>query len=1497
MFKLKRWLALLLMGMAGGILMISGAASAMNVQKVDTDKLLAKEADFKLDSKAENEDFKLDVQIPQGLSKRITYHNADENFCRGVFNGHKVDFIKLTGSNGKNKLNRQAKVVATYPYIGTYKNQRVGAKVTFSNFSSPLYVCHNFYYGFWSSYRPNSEADVNVKIIDANGNPVKMENSYLSIGSLNGLESKNGSEYIGMKNYNSAYMVSEPTCLKTYKSINGKIDVIGGQRTGHYDYEWHDNVGALYFERSTVAMNFNGNADLLFGQNRTGSWFAINSTPLQPYVESPKKFVSANGSDVNEKNVLKNQKVVWKITQKMPVKGITCNSSFKSLEFVDKMDKKLEILKDDVSLNDDKGNKYSFNDVGTVSVDSNNVLRIKTKESFYTNSALYDGRTFSISIPTKAKSTGKIENTGQTVVNNQTLNSNSVSVNVVPPNFPAPVKTASVSQVSFDGKEFTYDVKQQVNKFNTDIFDKYSQMSFDDKVPDSLQVTDVQILKDGTDVTGQVGSVYGRNGRGFYNNERNHVHCDFSSGYLDKMSLDGETYTMRIHVKYTAHKLQSQETEIRNSAEVRINNDGKTASATVKVPEVSITKRDNKFRKTSNRNTFDSTKNETVRYTLTALYTNKWHPWGSSFKDNMPGNATLDTNSIKVTYYDPMTGEHQNLNVNDYFTNKSDSKHLELVMNKDKDGKSGSTDKFINSQVTVTYDMTIHGNSYWSGGYSDKPGTKYYNAGTGKITVPNIATWKENQDDNAPVLKAEADVTTDARSSSLQKSAAQSTFDYSKEQTLSYTLSATFGNLTYPKGAVLRDAMPENCTLDTNSIRMKLTDPSGKTSEVKASDYFTNKSDSKHIELIMNKNMQESSMRMFVNSKLTVIYNMKISGNADWSDYYNSAAHRIAVPNTATFTDSESPDKTTHSSTATITTQCQEPSITAYIAQDNGNFMQGTKKVHYSRNSTDSSEKAVTTAYKVVIGNYRKVSTLSVLAASPEGFDISRVVTRNSISNNAEAKSQDYTGTGLALSASGNSARAEKTNAQSLVGKSFTMIVKTAPTVRNWQKYAKLAGNTGSYRAGLSLTYRSSGGADGKNIYANTVSATVPNVYEYKPLASVKTADGKLKYYGKLSGLAVSASNPTTFTSNAVTLNGSSVALPGGIKTSQSQNIVTSLNAANKAEVKANNDLENADRAVIVTDSKLNAGESDTGIKTDFAPMNSGKITKANTLYLNSYGQINYYDYDNGKISRKVLNEAYVFSAKFDEPQAKGGYGIYNPNSFKAVCYNDFADIADKFATVFTDRDGLTDAGYIAKHGNVYTEKLDFTSKTGNADISNIDTVLGKTTLNAADRNRNLKQTVLGTTGADETDHALKQARENELHLTPQAHYLNLNYRFNHRGLTNGKQFLVKADNKYPAYNTSQTFDSGYDGGHRLYLRDWLKDGSYRTNYSCNGFGSLNRMSLNVDQSIRIYGRRYLSKEHGFNKGGEISVQPAMSDKDYNIKGGSQSLQNWLGNY
>lgn len=1494
-----------------GISFMTSTSNAMNVQKIDTDKLLAKEADFKLDSKAENEDFKLDVWIPKGLSKRITYHNADENFCRGVFNGHKVDFIKLTGSNGKNKLNRQAKVVATYPYIGTYKNQRVGAKITFSNFSSPdwldLYICHNFYYGFWSSYRPNSEADVNVKIIDANGNPVKMENSYLSIGSLNGLESKNGSEYIGMKNYNSAYMVSEPTCLKTYKSINGKIDVIGGQRTGHYDYEWHDNVGALYFERSTVAMNFNGNADLLFGQNRTGSWFAINSTPLQPYVESPKKFVSANGSDVNEKNVLKNQKVVWKITQKMPVKGITCNSSFKSLEFVDKMDKKLEILKDDVSLNDDKGNKYSLNDVGTVSVDSNNVLRIKTKESFYTNSALYDGRTFSISIPTKAKSTGKIENTGQTVVNNQTLNSNSVSVNVIPPAFPSPVKTASTDKVNFDGKPFTYDVKQQVNNLNSDIFEKYSQMSFDDKIPDSMKVNDVQILDgDGKDVKDGAGKLSTS-----YNGEKNHVHFDFNKNYLDSMKMNGETYTMRISCTYVAHKLYYWEKEINNTATVNINDEPKTASVKINVPENPPEgwKRDPALTKTTATKTFDGTKDQTVSYTLKANYGNERVPWGSSLTDNMPDNCTLDKNSIRMQYADTMNGgKKENININDYFTNESTDKQLRLVMNRDKDGKKDSTHIFINSQLIVTYNMKIKGNAVWSGGYKDM-GMSYYDSKSDKITVPNVATFIDSQCDGQ-TFQAKAFISTNANHANLTKRANVGLFDYSKDQTVKYALNADFGNLHNPEGASLEDNMPDNCTLDRNSVKATRIASDGTTHAVNIADFFTDYSTDKKIKLVLNK----GNVNEFVNSKLVVTYDMKIKGNSDWSNYYDKDTHKIRVPNSATFIDGQGGQKFTD--TVSVTTDCQEPNITAYIAQDDNNFVQGAKKVHYSdyydrQNSKDFSTKAITVAYKIVVGNYQKMDYLWV-TPRPSNHPDMKVVSatlRNSLTNaNEQSEYRNYTNFVLNDNETRHNVENGNPNfvirgnqAQAWSGKTAYWIVKMNASVENYDEYAKLNNNEETFAGCMAI----SKGSEGINRYSNKVGAVLPNIYEYQPLASEQFANGTLKYYAKVKGLAVNAQAPTSFPNQGqpVKLNNATVSLPDGIKTSQSRNIVASLtNASKNANVTVTNDLNNPNKAVVITNKKCETKAVDDGIRNDFDSQPK-TIAKANALYLNPYKQINYYDYDNHVIARKELNEAYVFNAKYEHPKAKGGYGIINSNGLTVVGFSnpESENVQSKYKTIFTDKDNLADVGYLAKHGNSYTEALDFDKSVKTVDEKSIDSVLSKDKLNATDKTKNLKRDVLGyETGADgkETRHELKLSRESELHLTPQAYALHIDYKFNHKYLNNGNQLFVNADNRYSDYNSNNgSVTTGDDGGNRLYLKNWLKDGDYQTNYSLNNIGYRNRMSLNLNQPIQIYGRRYLSKTRGFNTGGEISVQPTISDSDYHVSGGNADLQGWLGSY
>lgn len=473
MFKLKRWLALLLMGTAGGILMLSGTASAMNIQKVDTDKLLAKKADFELDQHAENDNFKVEVQLPDGLKKTVSSFDENADICRGVFKGHKVWRTIFSGSDKSNQLNRKAKIIATFPYIGTYRGQKVGAVETFSNFTSydkaELWLCHNFYYGFWSGFHRGSEMDVNLKIIDEHGKPVSMDNSYLSVGSLNNAEQWSGAEYIGIKNYSQAFMVSDPTNCQQYKSLNGKLDVLGGnKKEGDYIYEWHDKIGGLYFERSTVAMHFNGNANLLFGQDRVGSWFAINSTPLQPYLDKPvKEVVDKKGSSADGKTVLVNQKEKWRINQTMPVKGTTCNSSFKTLAFVDKMDSRLKILKDEIYLWDNKGHSWKVSDVADVSIGSDNTVKASLKDSFCHNADIYDGRRLTLEIATRAKSDGSIENHAETVANGQSLTSNTVSVNVKNPVYPSPVKSASVSQVSFDGKEFTYDVKQQKHLIDT----------------------------------------------------------------------------------------------------------------------------------------------------------------------------------------------------------------------------------------------------------------------------------------------------------------------------------------------------------------------------------------------------------------------------------------------------------------------------------------------------------------------------------------------------------------------------------------------------------------------------------------------------------------------------------------------------------------------------------------------------------------------------------------------------------------------------------------------------------------------------------------------------------------------------------------------------------------------------------------------------------------------------------------------------------------------
>ena len=1065
-----------------------------------------------------------------------------------------------------------------------------------------------------------------------------------------------------------------------------------------------------------------------------------------------------------------------------------------------------------------------------------------------------------------------------------------------------PVKTASVDKVSFDGKPFTYDVKQQVNNLNSDIFEKYSQMSFDDKIPDSLKVNDVQILDgDGKDVKDGAGKLSTS-----YNGEKNHVHFDFNKNYLDSMKMNGETYTMRISCTYVAHKLYYWEKEINNTATVNINDEPKTASVKVTVPPSESEKP--ALTKETATKTFDGTKDQTVSYTLKANYGNERVPWGSSLTDNMPDNCTLDKNSIRMQYYDKMADKWENININDYFTNESTDKQLRFVMNKDKDGKKDSTHMFINSQLIVTYNMKIKGNAVWLGEYKDM-GMSYYDSKSDKITVPNVATFIDSQCDGQ-TFQAKAFISTNANHANLTKRANVNSFDYSKDQTVKYSLNADFGNLHNPEGASIEDNLPDNCTLDRNSVKATRIASDGTTHAVNIADFFTDYSTDKKIKLVLNK----GNVNEFVNSKLVVTYDMKIKGNSDWSNYYDKDTHKIRVPNSATFIDGQGGQKFTD--TVSVTTDCQEPSITAYIAQDDNNFVQGDKKVHYSdyfdrQNSKDSSAKAITVAYKIVVGNYQKMDYLWVTPRPSNHPDLKVVsaTLRNSLTNaNEQSGYRNYTNFVLNDNETRHDVEDGNPNfvihgsqAQAWSGKTAYWIVKMNASVENYDKYAKLNNNEETFAGCMAI----SKGSEGITRYSNKVGAVLPNVYEYQPLASEQFANGTLKYYAKVKGLAVNAQAPTSFSNQGqpVKLNNSTVSLPDGIKTNQSQNIVASVtNASKNANVTVANDLSNPNKAVVITNKNCETKAVDDGIRNDFDSQPK-TIAKANALYLNPYKQINYYDYDNHVIARKELNEAYVFNAKYEHPKAKGGYGIINPNGLTVVQFSnpESVNVQNKYKTIFTDKDNLADVGYLAKHGNSYTEALDFNKSVKTVDEKSIDSVLSKDKLNATDKTKNLKRDVLGyETSADgkETRHELKLSRESELHLTPQAYALHIDYKFNHKYLNNGKQLFVNADNRYSDYNSNNgSVTTGDDGGNRLYLKNWLKDGDYQTNYSLNNIGYRNRMSLNLNQPIQIYGRRYLSKTRGFNTGGEISVQPTISDSDYHVSGGNADLQGWLGSY
>lgn len=246
--------------------------------------------------------------------------------------------------------------------------------------------------------------------------------------------------------------------------------------------KWDDN---FIYSGGTSKLT-QGHAYALGTYNMCSTWMAPISAPIKTYVAKPTKTVDCNDSkkgwhDANGKNVQRGQRLAFMLSQKMPTMKRNILRKYNRIGFVDTIDKAFKVT--DISVdncsNGGKNAQLNSDGIGTIKArdweavvkkkdDGSSLVEVSMKNLGW--EGFYDGRTFKVHIDTKVKSDasiGKHENTGRVDVNGYSQWTNTVNVNIIKNEYPAPAKTASVDKVSFDGKPFTYDVKQQKHLINT----------------------------------------------------------------------------------------------------------------------------------------------------------------------------------------------------------------------------------------------------------------------------------------------------------------------------------------------------------------------------------------------------------------------------------------------------------------------------------------------------------------------------------------------------------------------------------------------------------------------------------------------------------------------------------------------------------------------------------------------------------------------------------------------------------------------------------------------------------------------------------------------------------------------------------------------------------------------------------------------------------------------------------------------------------------------
>ena len=719
--------------------------------------------------------------------------------------------------------------------------------------------------------------------------------------------------------------------------------------------------------------------------------------------------------------------------------------------------------------------------------------------------------------------------------------------------------------------------------------------------------------------------------------------------------------------------------------------------------------------------------------------------------------------------------------------------------------------------------------------------------------------------------------------------------DSTKDNRVHYQIKASYGDAHDTTGVGIYDTIPQNGTLDTNSIKV--------TGDLSQSS-FTNRSNGKTLDLKPTTNAY--------NTNTTVDFDVVYAKDSDWSDFAKymvnptgqiSDKSYMQVPNVGElrFTDGF---KLTD--IAKVNVGVQMPKISEKVTQNNQALTDFLKNGKYSDNNYNGPIKYVIT---VIPGNYQKLNSVKVLSdINHNWLDFDNYLTKYGQAN---------------IGSNNDTHTADFSNPQSLSGKTFDLEIAGKALIKHWQHYSQLGDMIIGHSSAMQI--------NGQNYQSNATKVQLPNIIFHNGLATkgyIKGDKMYVEHYVAFTGRAINK-NDTSTKLNGSMFNGKNnddfgVYTAGNnfkLNGTLPQNIALNERVIykytfvfDKAYILNNHNFEiNEDanlKKMLTTDNKpvlLNTlkdsnliGGTTLGLtNADSAKVNQNfknhTLTKDNRKQKNLWGFIKYYGLPYNDYRQytenytRVISEDYQLDG-YDNAKVKGGYGAKLDHKLYALNYQT-PDYVNDYKLGFKSLDKAFDDVNIDSNR---TEFLAFDKKQPLTDAKQINNKLAEI------KNGGSFEKYTGIKGMTDSEKQIMQTRENELHLMPQTQLDEISYKFNKRVLDNGHQAYDLRNTVYNENNNKNAVSNSIDGGNRNYLKDFLRNNQYRAKLtSANRFGAGNNINIDFDIMYNVYGHRYLGKAGNADNStyDEIAIQPVISgNKAQHVEGFSQSENEWLQN-